>query len=79
MMYKLKHNKKDVELTISNFNISNSRELQDDEVGYWNECIWIATNRKILREEAQEILKKWIKETEVQLEKLKNLKIKTKY
>lgn len=79
MMYSLRHDKEKMELTIEKWNFNKTTNLREGEFKYWNDNIFIATNRKILRKLAEEIKQKWLKETEHRLEKINLIKVKTKY
>ena len=77
--YSLYYNKKTLELIIKPDKYNKIENMSDDKVYYWNENYYYATNRKVLREKANELKEQWIEETEERLNKLKELKVKTKY
>lgn len=45
----------------------------------WNECIYISTDRKLLRRKANEIKESWLNKRIAEIEALKTLKINNKY
>ena len=77
-VYALYFIKKERKLEIDNW--SNRRvSLKEGELYRHNDCIYLALDRKILREKAKELQEQWIKEYEEELEAVKNMKIVTKY
>ncbi|MBK5242125.1 MAG: hypothetical protein JJD95_12995 [Clostridium sp.] len=46
---------------------------------YFNDCYMICNNRKVLKEKALEMQLAWIKETEEELKRLKEIKIVSRY
>lgn len=79
-MYKLYFSKRDFVLKIEPIGGLMVKENQvTDEAIKFNDFFYVCNNRKILREKAKEIKERWIKETEENLSKFKNMEIKNKY
>ncbi|NMB10334.1 MAG: hypothetical protein GX982_06550 [Tissierellia bacterium] len=49
-------------------------EIEEDLFQY-NDCYYFGKNRKVLKDKAKEIKKRWQSEAENRLEKVKNIKI----
>lgn len=79
-MYTLYFKKKDCTLLIKPIK-NDSRLLAQctDEVTVFNDCYLLCNDRKKLKQKAEELKEKWIKELEEELQKLKNMKIQVKY
>ena len=76
ILYALHHKKEERKLVISTWN---NKSLNNEEIRYWNDCTYLANSRKVLREKALEIQKKWIEDNKKELIELEQIKIKTKY
>lgn len=74
-IYGLYHNEKFFHLEIKPFK---QGELFDG-IKKHNEFYYLSCERKLLREKAQEIKTSWISKREIELEKLKTIKIKNRY
>lgn len=79
-MYKLYFSRKDLKIELSP--IKNNELMVSrvpDEIVRYNDCYYVCSDRKKLRDKANEIREKWIREVEEELGWLKDLKIKNKY
>lgn len=79
--YALYHDESKLELIIENFDPGyiTLDKIEENMIYYWNDKIYIATNRKILREQAKVLKTNWLMKTEIRLNEIKELKVKTKY
>ena len=79
-MFSLYYNKRDKEMIIEPIRPSSFMYSKcSDTVTIFNDCYFMCTDRKLLREKANEIKNKWIEEAEKELNGFKKLKLKNKY
>lgn len=77
-IYALYFDRTKKELTIKNWS-SRELKLEEGKIYSYNDCIYLALDRKILRQKAKEIQDSWISKCEKELEELKSIRVKTKY
>ena len=78
-VYALYFDKSKCVLEIAPFNKYFNSKIEIDEVTKFNDCIYLCSDRKKLREKAKEIKQGWIDETKETLAKFEGLKVKNKY
>lgn len=76
-MFALYHNKEKFCLKI--YPWESLEKLQESEIKYWNENIFLSNDRKLLNEKAINIKEMWLKEYNEAIEKIKNMKIIRRY
>jgi len=77
-MLELYYNKQECELKIKKdtklcYGKKHIEEIKEQEISYFNDCYYIAEERKPLIVKAQEIRNKWIEETKQRLIELENM------
>jgi hypothetical protein len=84
-IFALYHFKESRELIIRNYTTKGMfRELEDlllieEGIYRFNDCIYLSKDRNKLRELAKQIKDVWVKEAELRLKELKEMKIVVKY
>lgn len=74
-MYTLYVNKKEKMIQVTKARSIFHHLTYTDEVVKYNDCYYICTKRKPLKEKGKEFHQEWIKELEEELKSLKELKI----
>ena len=74
--YVLRADKSKKVMTIERYEYPNFKEVKRGSVYQWNDIYFLCADYMMLKKFASELKRKWIKEAEEELDRVKNIKIK---